>query len=53
MLSVCHLNVHGNLEKKYNVPNIFVDKFKHRDIIIFSEFWTHDKSVLEITGYKK
>ena len=52
MLSVCHLNVHGNLEKKLQCNN-FIDKFKHRDIIIFSECWTHDNSVIEIPGYKK
>ena len=52
ILSVCHLNVYGNLEKKLQC-NDFVNKFKHRDIIIFSECWSNENSILNISGYKK
>ena len=39
------------LKKNLQCTN-FIDKFNQRDIIIFSECWTNENSILDITGYK-
>ena len=51
-LSICHLNVYGNLASKLECTD-FSNKFKTHDIVFFSETWSNSKSKLVLDGFDK
>ena len=51
-MSICHLNVYGNLASKLECYD-FTCKFQKYDIVFFSETWTNSKCKLSLEGFDK